>query len=349
MYRYKVYFKSSTQLKEPCKAECNCLSFSLNRDLLSEATSTFEVNKVPDVVNEGDVLGLRNNYGKILYLGVVKSIDEQSIQCNQIEQLFDGEWLYRVPNCPTIEEAVYDILLKDFKNNKDPLMIKKYNFDLSFVGKTVANLQVEENPKAKNFKEFLYDLYDKYGVRLYFDIPFGAKQPSIKVQTKEYGKYVMSDNTSSIRNVEITKEVAQYNKLLIYNKSADTLRATYFVTPNGITTNSSDASRLQVIKPKIIFSDDEIEELVSNHLQEQMYNHLIKFDLYLNSNIYVFDKIELGQQIEFVYQGITYNSIFTGYSMSSKELSFVNMTCGKVRNTLDKKIASLFKKIALNE
>ena len=350
MYHYRLFFKSSTKLNEKCKTECKCDdSFKVSRDLLAEASSTFDVVSVPKEVEEGDVMGLLDPYGKTIYYGVVKSIDSTSIQCNQIFYLFDGDWLYRVPETKTIEEAVLDIIQNDFKLSKDPLMAKKFNFDLSCTTSVTGVLPVDDKNTVKNFKDYLYDIYEKYGILLEFEIPFGEGMPSIHILKKEYSRYLVSNNVNAVKNVHITQEVASTNKLLVYSKEKE-LRASYYSTPSGITTDAADETRLQSIKTKIVFSDDELDTVVANYLQTQIYNHLITFDLTLNNKIYDFYKLELGQEIEFFYSGKTYHSVLTGYELvkhKKKGLSSVTLTCGLVRVNLDRKLTNLFKKLSV--
>lgn len=345
MLPYRVFIKDSLNLSSKAKGMVRCLSFDVGRDLLSEATSSFEVLEIPEGTCEGDMLGLVDPFGVIIYQGVVIRMEEQMIETNQIEALFEDNWIYRVPGYETIEESVINIIDLDFKKNSDPIMQKKYSFELRQGSSTVNGFPTKQEHTVENFKNFLYGLFDTYGIRCFFDIPFTEGIPGIEVAKKEYVPLKVGDNANMIRNLAVTTEVKETNKLVIYSKEG-ILRKIYYGTSKGISEDKTDLNRIQRIKTKFIFSDDEIDTVLADNLSENMYNHKITFDLILKNKIYDFKQIKLGQPIQIWEKGKCYDSILTGYELhreENKELEKVSMTCGKVRVDLDKKILNLIK------
>lgn len=338
MREYHVFFKDCLALSQMAKAETTCLSFSIERDALESATSTFGVDGVPTNVNEGDVMGLVDPYGVILYLGVVESMEENSIQCTQIESLFNDNWLYRVPNVTYLEDAIADILTGDFKQNEDVLMQQKYNFTITAETHTRGSLVSEDT--VVNFETFIYSLFNSFGIRLYFDIPYGAGTPTITIAKRTYTSFKVGNNTRATTLFQPTTEVAQTNKLIVYSQD-NVYRDTYYLSQDGVGTDSSEPTRLPVIRTEYVFSDDPMEDIVAQYLNENLYNHYIQFDMLVSNNLYDIFSWELGQPVEIWINAEYFDSIYTGYSLSKEEragFDYITVKCGKVRTRLTSRL-----------
>lgn len=113
MSLYRVFIKDCLNLvSEPIANEI-CTSFSIERDLMGNATSDFTLLSMSGNIKEGDILGLVDPYGSIIYTGVIKSIGE-SIQCNQMLAIFDDNWKWHDPSDTTIEGKLQSIITSDF-------------------------------------------------------------------------------------------------------------------------------------------------------------------------------------------------------------------------------------------
>ena len=337
MSAYKVFIKDCLDLDGMAVANTTCLSFSFSKDLLTSATSSFEVLDEIGNIKNGDILGLVDPYGTILYEGVVESFTAKTIQCKELLSIFNDNWLWHDPNEATIEEAIENIINSDFVNSSDSLIASKFPFTVSTTSTTTGTLEAQEANYVTNFESFLYGLYDQYGVIVDINIPFEASTPTITIHTATSATLKIGNNMWSILNLTPLTEVVQINKLSVYT-TAGVLRDSYYCTVNGITNNDSDPLRLPVVKTKFIFDDSTpVADLVAENLQQEIYNHRITFDLLLNNNLYEFTDWKLGQTLDIWYNSDYYSSIFTAYQMSKtqgNDVTTVSVTCGKVRNKL---------------
>lgn len=343
MRPYRVFFKDCLKLNEMAKGEVVCLSFNIERDALETATSSFTVKSVPDNVNEGDVLGLVDPYGTILYLGVINSIDERVINTSQIESLFNDNWLYWSPSTSTIETAIMSIIETDFKGSDDPIMSSKYNFTLITETSTSGSLISED--QVINFEQFIYEMFNSFGVRLYFDIPYSSGTPKITIANRTYETMKIGNNVQAITSFTPTTSVQELNKLKIYS-SENVYRGTWYMTPNGATDDEEDPNRLPVVNTQFVFSDDPIDDIVAEYFSTEMYNHYIEFQMLLDNKLYDFYSMELGTPLQIFLNEDYYESIYTGYSLSKEEnggLDYAIMKCGKVRVALTSKLLGVLK------
>lgn len=95
---WRGYVKDQLNLENVPKAFLKIKSFSIKEDLLTSATSTFDCVEVKDNISNGDILIVADETGITKYLGVINSIDENTINTTQIQSIYKGSWLYDLPN-----------------------------------------------------------------------------------------------------------------------------------------------------------------------------------------------------------------------------------------------------------
>lgn len=314
-------------------------SMNIRRDALTKATSDFTIVEMPNVVNEGDVFGVYDDFGNVIYLGIIKSLDKNNIQCDQIIAIFDDEWKWNNPSSDSIERKIRDIIINDYKGSDDPLMASIFSpFTTKNLSITSHDFVSQNNNYVVNFMQFLFDIYDTYGVMLDIQISFNATAPHIDIGKIKDEAIKLGNNNQAIRNLEIIRETQEYNKLVIYDSKGETLRATYYASPSGISTSGTMLDRLTDINTKIECSDDAIEDIVADTLSESMYNHKITCQLVLKNKLYNFNDFKLGRKFNIYSDGELYESILTGYSIKIDNegmAEVADLTFGKVRYGLE--------------
>lgn len=344
MYQYRAYVKDALRLQDKPKAFLRVTAFTIRRDLLTNANSSFTVLEVPTNIDNSDIFCLYDPTGEVIYCGVIAQIKANEIQCNQIQSFFKGNWLYKTQTSATLEEEVA-LLLSDFTqgaqgDTTDPLMVQKYSqVGIEYVGTTQASLPTKDANYTTDFEEFIYSLYQQYGI--IFDFEFGYSDGGkVTISTPSFTAYKLANNNNSINAISPITEIAQTNKLVIYS-SEGTYRATYYATSEGITTDANDPLRFKTINTKFIFSDDDLSSLVAANLTADMFNHKLTFSMLLNSKLYNWKEWKLGQPLNIYYNNQYFRSIYTGYELTkeaNQEPYQVNIICGKVRTSLTKKL-----------
>lgn len=347
--RYRLFFKKLTDIagRSISSSQLRVKSFRLDRDLLKKTNSNFEVLEIPSAVENGDIVGMYDIYGTILYLGVVSYVNNTTVEAYQIYDIFGDEWLWQNPKKTTIEQTLLSIIQTDFQNTRDTLMNTIYGaFQLSTISSTRQTLQTQEDRYKTDFANFLYDIYEKYSIQLMFNIPFEAQTPTIEIGIPTLKKLQIGNNALIFRNFTITTNVYETNKMVVYSEDTGAYRSTWYGTTNGITDNPSVLNRIQKIKTNIIFSDDDINILKASSLRNEMYNHEITCDMVLDNKLLGINDIQLGQEIDLYYNGQYYNTILTGYTLQcneNQELETIQLKFGLVRTSLTTK---LFKRLA---
>ena len=350
MFQFRTFVKDCLNLSGRAKSNVICLSFDIKRDLLEKAVSTFNVEYIDNNIDIGDILGLYDEYGTVYYIGVVDEIDTtvNQITCTSNISYFNYQWLYddMREQIGTTELLLGNQITNTFKNSNDSLMALKYgDIDIEVKSNILNNqFPLKQDNEVINFEDFLFDCYKNYGIVCNLDVKFQESRPRLTIDASVGNNtpIKVGNNFNAIQNFTINTDVAENNKLMIYSEDGTTLRATYYGTTNGITQDDESPLRIKRINNVIVFSDDDIENVVTENLDTVMYNHCIKFDLMLNNNFYdFFELFKLGCPIDVWYNGIYFNSIFTGYEFIKEEnidVTRVSVTCGMVRNSLTSKL-----------
>lgn len=351
IYPYRCYIKDQLNLTDPPKAFLRVDNFNVKTDLLTNANSTINVLDTSSNINNGDILVLYDETGQTLYQGVIKSIEDMSIQCSQMQSFYKGNWIYNVHPSSSLEEEIA-YLLEQYAQGKmygsswtDPLVAQRLGgVTIQYEGSTSANLPTDtddnNNDKysVQDMEKFIYSLYEDYGIVFRFEINFsGANYVTIKVP--DFQTLKVGNNMYAIKDMSPIQTIEETNRLIIYSKDKS-YRTTYVATGNGIVeAPSTTAGRFNITNTKIVFSDDNASDLVSANLPSQMYNHKLTFTLIIKNFIYEFGDFNLGGTLDVWHGDDYYNTVLTGYEIkktTNQNITEVNFTCGLVRTALTK-------------
>ena len=354
IYQYRCFVKDQLNLEDPPKAFMRVDTFTVRTDLMTNATSSITVLEMPTNINEGDVLVLYDPKGQFLYHGVINSIEDMTIGCSQMQSFYHGNWIYSVSPQDFLEHEIA-VVLKDYADGKlkgssyiDSLVAQRLGgITIDYNGVTTVNLpttyeetgdEEKEQFEVVEMEEFIYSLYEKYGIVFDFEINFsGANYVHIKVPSFERIK--VGNNMFAIQNMLPITEIEETNKLVIYD-SKNVYRTTYVATKNGIVENpATTANRFNITNTEIVFSDDPVEDLVASNLPNQMFNHKLEYDLIIKNFIYEFGDFNLGGELDIYYGDEYYDSVLTGYEIdkqSNQNITQAHFICGKVRTSLTK-------------
>jgi len=247
-----------------------------------------------------------------------------------------------------LEKSIYNILC-DYSAGKlvgskyiDPQVAQRLGgitptFESSTAG---VSLISQDIGTTFEFEDFIYSLYDKYGIIFDFTINFSGNN-YVNIKVPNYESISIGNNVFAIKNMAPITEIEDINRLVIFDSQGQ-YRTTYVATQTDIVEQpDSSVSRFDITNTEIVYSDDPIADLVADSLPQTMYNHKIEFDLILKNNIYDFEEFKLGGPLEIYYTvrdaDDYYSSVLTGYELnkeSNANISEVHFICGIVRKKL---------------
>lgn len=341
---FRAFFKNITNLNGEMlgSAELKVGNGNVNADLLSKQTSTFDLVSIPPLIENGNVIGIYDDYGQIAFTGIISAIEGQTVRAEPILGIFDDMWRYYDPVLTTIEDCVEDIIETDFQGSSDTLVASIFNqFTITKTTTTEGSLGLMGNNYTVNFFEYLISLYNTYNILVDIYIPPSNGQATISIGRPNFDPIKVGNNTNAIRNIDITREVQETNRLIVYD-GYGLLRGIWYATPSGITQDASALDRITKVKTAIAFSDlEDLTQIINENLSEKMYNHKITCELMLKNNLYNYRDFKLGTEIQVFFDGEYYDSILTGYSYNFDNrgiIEYMKLTMGKVRYSLQDKL-----------
>ena len=344
--QYRCYVKDQLDLTDPPKAFLRVDSFTVKKDLMTNCNSTIRVMDTASNINNGDILVLYDPTGTTLYQGVIKSMEDKTITCSQMQSFYKGDWIYNVYSTASTLEEEFAYLLGQYAQGKmygssytDGLVAQRLGgITIQYTGSTSSNLPADDVYKVMDMEKFIYSLYENYGIILDFEINFsGTNYVTIKVPS--YQTVKVGNNMYAIKDMSPITTIEETNRLIIFAKDK-TYKTTYVATTQGIVENpSTTANRFNITNTKIVFSDDPVADLVSANLPDNMYNHKLTFTLVVRNFIYEFGDFKLGGSLDVWYGEDYYNTVLTGYEIrkqTRQNITEVGFTCGLVRTALTK-------------
>lgn len=335
------------------------LEFSINEDLLQKSVSTLTVKEVPTTAKVNTPIFLYDPKGKIIYYGLIKGIKENVITCREPIAIYDDEYLlptsyYNAHRTPvgfmdelieigSVSQNYYvRAKVKDFYSSIDIEMQIDRQKNL------LEQMPKIDNTSVTNREETIMSLFDQFGIAPKYYL-YDSKQMGIAITLPSlYDTLVIGDNAEVINNVSIDIHEADATIVDIYDSTGATLRDTWGMNADGeiislgVGLTPGDPTSYiayQICKLKTVMSDDELETIAKQNLNNALYSHKISFNLDLNG-IINFDDLKLGQPVKFYYKDSLYNSHITAwsYSLVNGKISTIRITLGNVRTNLTSKL-----------
>lgn len=353
------------------------ISASVSNSIIEKATTTIELENMPSTFALNEPLFIFSPKGDMVYCGIIKVIDGNTVTCEESLSIYDEEFLFVANSLTNKYSYLYSVAMLMARAKTD--IGTTYLVDNVITNRNFTNINVVYNKdvylndnrtffldtpqiastSVGNLEEYLMNVFNQYGiyVKSGFDVETveadGVLFTRAFMTLKPYYIYqkepiLISDNLEIIKNVSITLEDTEYTWLVITNQAGTSLRAIYGMKNDGsiaVFNNSSTPSDFIAYndyKIKVVNSGDSIKQIVAQNLTNAQFNHKITFDLYLDGSLFNFETLELGRLVNFYYQNKMYESVITGLNYEIKQgsdnIDYVTVTLGKVRNSLTSKL-----------
>lgn len=353
------------------------ISASVSQDGTSSTTTTIVCKDIPSVFINNMPVFLMNPKGKVVYCGVIKSINDNTITCREPISVFDNDYiLYSETPTHSIIYYLYqqmnhfrlghldsqdkgqDIsvsrMMKEFRLNYD----HRVPFDVSKAINVTA--PATSNTESINLESYIFDQFNNFGVYVlpYLDWIYRADADTDNGQGRKYLMFLtvmnprtydtieLGDNLECLSNITVDVQEQETTVLNIYNSSGSTFRGCYSVKNDGTITELVQPISNYICetscKPKVVMSDDKINVLLEQYLSSAKYNHKIEFDISFDNSLLPLDAFKMGRRVDFYHKNKVYNSIVTAVSFNvlenTDEIKSAKITLGKVRNKLTIKL-----------
>lgn len=323
-------------------------SYVISPDYLTNRQSQFSlINNIG--VQPNQYLIAKDNSGTTpSFFGVVSSIENETINANNIMQLLNFEIIIEKSiSGPSLEKKLMDLISENFMMDDT-----KSTMPISITGKTSTPFYIMLDEQAEkytkyNLSELMILAFEKYGVVWQFDDLTFSGTGNIYTMHTSMTSYPdgirnIKDNLYSIVNWDVYDRPigpTLENKAIVYDTSSnlDFSKADvfYLKSDNTLTQDPND-NVYRPTKNKVVLYDKTNEEstpreLAASALLGNTYSHEINFDLKPNNEVLDFSSLMIGQKFNIIYQDSMYQSILTGYTKKS-DSNYIGLKFGNYRS-----------------
>lgn len=328
-------------------------SYDIQMDALSNATSTFVIEKAGSVT-QGDYVAIRNtNSTDLMYYGQITTIDTDdttdlmTLSTNYIWNLLNGDIIVTSKSGSSYEVHIAKLISNYISSNTSGNLL---NYSLSHSTNTAFAVTVSDGVSTSNFIDYLVRGFKLHNV--IFDItdigqgtsngvPFYYPKIDIHQVTDTWNfKNDVYDFTDW--NVNDSRYLRNYNnELWIIDQAGrdmenPTILAKYWLQNDGtisktLTGNVIKPTQVQVYMfDKTATDNPSYDDIASNNLTANAYSHSIQFSAQIDNNFLPLDKVKLGLQSNIYYENQQYKSVLSAYTISSSS-DVINLTFGNLR------------------
>lgn len=342
-------------------------NYEINRDYLTNEKSTFAIDG-GYAADQGDFL-LAKTFGvdnspeynsriggslRPLFFGVIDSFENDNIVACDLYNItnFNFAATRKTGSASAGGFGVHLLNLLNVYLDSSKL-VSRLNFSVDDSAKVAYSYQPADPPTITNMVDYLINGFKKYNITLeidsiYYD-PQDSNNLNVNVIIKRKTKQIqLKNNSYDFLNWDVYENTGgrdSENELLIINKtSTDSenpiILGTYYITKDGTITQSINDNVYKPTKTKIYIYDDtqtdlpSLDEIANSELSaSSSRSHEINFDLRKDNNFLSITDLEIGLLVNIVYNNTIYDSVLTGYLISS-ENNFISLKFGNTRSTL---------------
>lgn len=336
------------------KGTYKLFSYDIQMDALSNATSSFTIDKNTNIMT-GDYVAVRPNnsttlmyYGQIITVDVDDSSNLMTLSANYIWNLLNGDIVVGSKSGNSYEAHILKLINNYINSNVGTNILNK---GLTNSTNTAFQVTSSDGISTSNFIDYLvrgFKLHNtvfevtgigqgtsENGVPFYYPkIDFHQVKDTWKFKNDVYdfNNWVVSDSRN-LRNYN--------NELWILdqagtNMESPTVLARYWLTKDGsisktLTDNVATPTQVQIyLFDKTATDNPTYDSIAQSNLSANAYSHSIQFSAQLGNNFLPLEKVKLGLQSNIYYDNTNYKSVLTAYSIDSSS-EVVNLTFGNLR------------------
>lgn len=314
----------------------NTNDVSYNIDYLSPVENSIVVPFNSDIANRNYIHIANNEHD---YFGVISGVDTDKCPDGWIQlrykpftTIFDAQIMFDTDlqgSAASLEDTLADIITEYWISNSDSVQ-NVPGLSVSTISTTNNwgfNLKsdVENMHKcAINFRNVLISRsLSKYRVGLYATPDFENHTIDIEIGVKSSDTFYIEAALPNVivQNVVINEGSYDVNKLIVYSQADMSSTITYYLHPDGTfnTTNNNRITPVIFRVESVSVDNTTFAEAAADAASEAFsfdgYKNLIELTVLNDDTLVNPDKIDLGQLVSIISNGVAYPSILTGYEI----------------------------------
>lgn len=280
--------------------------------------------------------------------GIIEKIDNvqgesmHTISCLEIERVFDRKIFLtdaEIIKETGLEDFVCASIRAHFSQTGDAFVDMVY-MNCTALTHTIVNSKPQTDDGIYNFKTYLGNIKEQYGI--FLDFEFTKTALNITIHRKEQTALNIDTTLTDIDSCQETYEVKALSKLnvkwLNLSTEEETTRSFYLHTDR--TVSEIDERRVDGTIAAFYAATDTEEEMIESVTKEfrnNSYSHLIEANIFANSKLYPMNELYVGHTVTIKTSAGVKDSIISGISFSD-DANVVFVKFGNLKVTLTDKL-----------
>ncbi len=332
------------------------LSYSLVMDNLENSSSTFVLNDNGASLI-GDYIMIRiTDTNEMLYYGQLTEVDMDdttnldSLTANYIWNALNGEIMVLGRSGQSYEIHVQKLIAQYIASNSGNI----FGHSVTTSTTTAYAITTSDGIETSNFIDYLIRGFKLHNVVIGItDIKRDTNSNGIPFYYPEFDIHQVTDSWNFKNNIyDFTNWTVSDSRLLrgynnelwIVDKASTNMEspsiiAKYWLQSDGTVVSSLNDNVTQPTQVHVYLYDKTAtdnptnDSIAATELSGNTYSHNIQFSMPIDNNFFPLSKLHLGLQAKIYYNGTLYQSVLSGYTISSDSdlvtLTFGNLSFGK--------------------
>ncbi|MCL2536946.1 MAG: hypothetical protein FWE51_01505 [Coriobacteriia bacterium] len=340
------------------KARFQSYDWDISRDYLTNEKSSFvpfgtwEAQQGDFLVAKSSLLDWVSKSGnrrfKPFYTGVFDSFESEKIVCCDLYNLLNFEFVATRMTGTDVTGHLFALIMQNLINdttkNIGDIEVSADNSAINW------SYQPAEPPTATNMVTYFINAFRKYNVLWDVDYFEDSGIGALKMVTsvRHVARRIsLKDNTSAFLDWDVYVDpggFSEQNKLVIVNKKtvdmlAPMVMSTWYIRSDGEIVQVADEGVHRPTRDKVFIFDTTQQdqptqlEVARAELSASNYSHEINFNMKKSNSLLDWHDLEMGMLANIVYNNDIFESIMTGYRVSSGS-DLIGLRFGYVRSTL---------------
>ena len=311
--------------------------YSIEENINLNGKSVFDLSRKP-YAEKGDFIQVGGFKGIISNIETKKDTQVHSVHVEEISSLFDRNIILTnsaLISSTGLEDFIAQVIHDRWTHSSDTLLNIGY-LNVSVSTHTPLNFTVETQDNIFNFRTFLGNMNERYGVSLSYE--FVGSQLNIVIAKQTPSSLNIDLTIGDIVGYEEVYSVDVVAKVTVLSKATSTEFNYYLKTDRTITTNASDPDRA-IGKVQAVACEEDVDAVQKgiDTFKSNTYAHNIKFAIVSDSRVYDLDELSINRPLQIKTSDNGVYSTFIAKKKSKMKSIVVEFECGNIRvNLIDK-------------
>jgi len=329
-----LYIISKTDLN--IKDVVQVSDYQIEENINLNGKSTFKLYRLPSA-EKNDFVKFGDFQGIIADIETSKDKDEFTVHVEDVNALFNRRIIISdeaLIASTGLEDFIKKMIDDRFRATGDTLLNISY-LSVTASTHTPLNFKVDTDDGVFNFRTFLGNMKERYGIELSYT--FGSTL-AIDVFKSSLSELDIDLTVSDIVDYDEVYAVDVIAKVIVFSKISSTTTNYYLLNNRTVSTDSTNVNRVVgKIESVVVETDEEVAQAALDVFKANSYSHNVAFSLISSSLLYETSQLSINRPLRIKTFDNGIYSTFIAKKKYQFKSTAIEFECGNIKiNLIDK-------------